>query len=126
MKKLILLLSLGLLLTGCMKDDVIDVIDPIVEVPEALKIQEAKGLKLESTITSSEVRMNVKLDFPGVYRVKIRDIEKNLVSQEKLTANEGDNLLKVYVSALENDSYTIELTQDDHTLVGITSLVVQK
>jgi len=70
--------------------------------------------------------MNVKLDFPGVYRVKIRDIEKNLVSQEKLTANEGDNLLKVYVSALEDDSYTIELTQDDHTLVGITSLVVQK
>jgi len=126
MKKLILLLSLGLLLTGCMKDDVIDVIDPTVEVPEALKIQEAKGLKLESTITSSEVRMNVKLDFPGVYRVKIRDIEKNLVSQEKLTANEGDNLLKVYVSALEDDSYTIELTQDDHTLVGITSLVVQK
>jgi len=52
MKKLILLLSLGLLLTGCMKDDVIDVIDPTVEVPEALKIQEAKGLKLESTITS--------------------------------------------------------------------------
>jgi len=126
MKKLILLLSLGLLLTGCMKDDVIDVIDPTVEVPEALKIQEAKGLKLESTITSSEVRMNVKLDFPGVYRVKIRDIEKNLVSQEKLTAKEGDNLLKVYVSALEEDSYTIELTQDDHTLIGITSLVVQK
>ena len=126
MKKLILLLSLGLLLTGCMKDDVIEVINPTVEIPEVLKIQEAKGLKLESTITSSEVRMNVKLDFPGVYRVKIRDIEKNLVSQEKLTANEGDNLLKVYVSALENDSYTIELTQDDHTLIGITSLVVQK
>lgn len=126
MKKLILLLSLGILLTGCMKDDVIEVINPTVEVPEVLKIQEAKGLKLESTITSSEVRMNVKLDLPGVYRVKIRDIEKNLVSQEKLTANEGDNLLKVYVSALEEDSYTIELTQDDHTLIGITSLVVQK
>ena len=126
MKKLILLLSLGLLLTGCMKDDVIEVINPTVEVPEVLKIQEAKGLKLESTITSSEVRMNVKLDLPGVYRVKIRDIEKNLVSQEKLTAKEGDNLLKVYVSALEEDSYTIELTQDDHTLIGITSLVVQK
>ena len=126
MKKLILLLSLGLLLTSCMKDDVIDIIDPVVEIPENLKIQTAKGLKLESTITSSEVRMNVKLDLPGVYRVKIRDIERNLVSQEKLTANEGDNLLKVYVSALEEDSYTIELTQDDHTLIGITSLVVQK
>ena len=126
MKKLILLLSLGLLLTSCMKDDVIDIIDPVVEIPENLKIQTTKGLKLESTITSSEVRMNVKLDLPGVYRVKIRDIERNLVSQEKLTANEGDNLLKVYVSALEDDSYTIELTQDDHTLIGITSLVVQK
>ena len=126
MKKLILLLSLGILLTSCMKDDVIDIIDPVVEIPENLKIQTTKGLKLESTITSSEVRMNVKLDLPGVYRVKIRDIERNLVSQEKLTANEGDNLLKVYVSALEEDSYTIELTQDDHTLIGITSLVVQK
>lgn len=126
MKKLILLLSFGLLLTSCMKDDVIDIIDPVVEIPENLKIQTTKGLKLESTITSSEVRMNVKLDLPGVYRVKIRDIERNLVSQEKLTANEGDNLLKVYVSALEEDSYTIELTQDDHTLIGITSLVVQK
>ena len=126
MKKIILLLSLGLLITGCMKDDVIEVIDPVVEIPEVLKIQESKGLKLESTITSSEVRMNVKLDLPGVYRVKNRDIERNLVSQEKLTANEGDNLLKVYVSALEEDSYTIELTQDDHTLIGITSLVVQK
>lgn len=126
MKKLIILLSLGLLLTSCMKDDVIDIIDPVVEIPENLKIQTTKGLKLESTITSSEVRMNVKLDLPGVYRVKIRDIERNLVSQEKLTANEGDNLLKVYVSALEEDSYTIELTQDDHTLIGITSLVVQK
>ena len=126
MKRLILLLSLGLLLTSCMKDDVIDIIDPVVEIPENLKIQTTKGLKLESTITSSEVRMNVKLDLPGVYRVKIRDIERNLVSQEKLTANEGDNLLKVYVSALEEDSYTIELTQDDHTLIGITSLVVQK
>lgn len=126
MKKLILLLSLGLLLTSCMKDEIIDIIDPTVEIPEILKIQTTKGLKLESTITSSEVRMNVKLDLPGVYRVKIRDIERNLVSQEKLTANQGDNLLKVYVSALENDSYTIELTQDDHTLIGITSLVVQK
>ena len=87
MKKLILLLSLGLLLTSCMKDDVIDIIDPVVEIPENLKIQTTKGLKLESTITSSEVRMNVKLDLPGVYRVKIRDIESNLVSQEKLTAN---------------------------------------
>ena len=51
MKKIILLLSLGLLITGCMKDDVIEVIDPVVEIPEVLKIQESKGLKLESTIT---------------------------------------------------------------------------
>jgi hypothetical protein len=47
-----------------------------------------------------------------------------LVSQEKLDANEGDNILKVYVSSLENNGYTLELTDDNHDIIGITSIVV--
>jgi hypothetical protein len=47
-----------------------------------------------------------------------------LVSQEKLDANEGDNILKVYVSSLENNGYTLELTDDNHDIIGIASIVV--
>jgi hypothetical protein len=123
MKKVLLLLSV-FLLVGCMDDDIISPIDDIVEVPASLQIEDVQGLKVESTIVSDEVRMNIKLPYTGTYRVKIRDISKNLVSQEKLDANEGDNILKVYVSSLENNGYTLELTDDNHDIIGITSIVV--
>jgi hypothetical protein len=123
MKKVLLLLSV-FLLVGCMDDDIISPIDDIVEVPESLEIADIQGLKVESTIVSDEVRMNIKLPYTGTYRVKIRDISKNLISQEKLNAKEGDNILKVYVSSLENDGYTLELTDDNHDIIGIASIVV--
>ncbi len=123
MKKVLLLLSV-FLLVGCMDDDIISPIDDIVEVPESLQIEDVQGLKVESTIVSDEVRMNIKLPYTGTYRVKIRDISKNLVSQEKLDANEGDNILKVYVSSSENNGYTLELTDDNHDIIGIASIVV--
>ena len=122
MKKVLLLLSVFLLIG--MDDDIISPIDDIVEVPESLQIADIQGLKIESTIVSDEVRMNIKLPYTGTYRVKIRDIGKNLVSQEKLNADEGDNILKVYVSSLENNGYTLELTDDNHDIIGIASIVV--
>jgi len=123
MKKVLILLSLVLLM-GCAKDEILSPIDNVVEVPESLKIDDLQGIKVESTIVTSEVKMNVKLPYTGIYRVKIRDISKQLISQEKLEANEGDNILKVYVSSLENDGYTLELTDDNHQVIGITSIVV--
>ena len=124
MKKVLILLSLVLLM-GCMKDDdILSPIDNVVEVPESLVIGDLQGIKVESTIVTDEVKMNIKLPYTGTYRVKIRDISKELISQEKLEANEGDNILKVYVSSLENDGYTLELTNDNHEVIGITSIVV--
>jgi hypothetical protein len=124
MKKVLILLSLVLLM-GCMKDDdILSPIDNVVEVPESLTIDDLQGIKVESTIVTDEVKMNIKLPYTGTYRVKIRDISKELISQEKLEANEGDNILKVYVSSLENDGYTLELTNDNHEVIGITSIVV--
>jgi hypothetical protein len=122
MKKLVLLLTL-FLLVGCMKDEIIEPIN-LVEVPESLQIEELQGLKLESTIVSNEVRMNVKLPYTGTYRIKIRDISKDLISQEKIQGQEGDNLLKVYVTSLSKDGYIIELTNDNHELIGLTTFVV--
>jgi hypothetical protein len=125
MKKLLLTLIVTLSITSCMKDD--DILTPIddVVVPESLVIDDLVGIKLESVIVSDEVRMNIKLPYTGEYRVKIRDISKNLISQEKVNGKEGDNLLKVYVNTLENDGYTIELHNNVNEMLGITSFVVQ-
>ena len=123
MKKLLTITILLLTLTGCMKDEIIQPIN-LVEVPESLVIEDLQGLKLESTIVSSEVRMNVKLPYTGEYRIKIRDIVNDLVSQEKINGNEGDNLLKVYVSSLDKNGYLIELTDNNHDVIGRTSFVV--
>jgi hypothetical protein len=123
MKKLLTLLVL-LTLTSCMKDDIMEPVF-VSEVPEALLIDELVGIKLESVIVSSEVRMNVKLPNDGTYRVKIRDIDNSLISQEKLTAQEGDNILSVYTSSLDKSSFTLELTDVNHTVIGRTVFVNQ-
>ena len=123
MKKLLTLLVL-LTLTSCMKDDIMEPVF-VNEVPEALIIDELVGIKLESVIVSSEVRMNVKLPNDGTYRVKIRDIDNSLISQEKLTAQEGDNILSVYTSSLDKSSFTLELTDVNHNVIGRTVFVNQ-
>ena len=121
MKKLLTLLVL-LTLTSCMKDDIMEPVF-VSEVPETLLIDELVGIKLESTIVSSEVRMNVKLPNDGTYRVKIRDLDNSLISQEKLTAQEGDNILSVYTSSLDKSSFTLELTDVNHNVIGGTVFV---
>ena len=121
MKKLLVLLSL-VVLSGCMADDIFEPVNTIV--PESLEIMDIQGLKLESVIVSEEVQMNVKLSKSGAYRIKIRDIGKNLVSQEKITGELGDNILKVYVSSLPKDSYTIELVDGNNDILGISTFVV--
>ncbi len=119
MKKVLLLLSLFLVFS-CVKDEEL-YNDPFVEVPESLAIADVVGIKLESVIVSDRVAMNVKLPSDGVYRVKIRHSMTNeLISQERLTGKEGDNILKVYVNTLEKSSYKLELTKEDHTTIGIT------
>jgi hypothetical protein len=120
MKKVLSLLALILIL-GCAQDEEFIVIDDNQEVPEALFIQDLVGVKLASAIVSDRVAMNVKLPSDGVYRVKIRHSMTNeLISQERLTGKEGDNILKVYVNTLEKSSYKLELTKEDHTTIGIT------
>ena len=110
-------LLLFLFLTACYEKDSIVEIE-IDEIPQALQIADVVGIKLESTIVTDNVAMNVKLPETGVYRIKIRDFTNELVSQEKVNAKEGDNILKVYVKALEKDSYTIELANENHTVLA--------
>ena len=122
MKKILSLLTI-LLFIGCAQDQPF-IEEVSIDVPEILQIKEVQGLKVESIIVEEEVRMNVKLPYSGQYRIKIRNIEGTMVSQEIITANMGDNLLKVYVSTLPSSSYKLELTDVEHKVLGVESIVV--
>jgi hypothetical protein len=121
-----LLLLVFLIIVGCAKDDDFIEIDPVQEVPESLEIFDLIGIKLENTIVHDRVAMNVKLESAGYYRVKIRHgMDRELISQERIQAKEGDNILKVYVSSLDKSGYLIQLTDDNHNLLGAESFVVE-
>lgn len=122
MKKLLTLLPLAFLIS-CAQDEMI-INEAFVDVPEVLQIKNTVGIKTEFIIVQEEVRMNVKLPYSGQYRIKLRDIEGKLVSQELILGNMGDNLLKVYVSTLPKSSYLLELTDIDHTVLGSETIVV--
>jgi len=122
MKKILSLLSL-LILFGCAQEEPF-IEEVSIDIPKALEIKGLIGLKIESVIVEEEVRMNVKLPYSGQYRVKIKDIEGTLVSQEVILANEGNNLLKIYVSTLPSSSYKIELPDLNHELLGAEIIVV--
>ena len=125
MKKLLILFSL-LFILGCAKDDDFIMVDPNQEVPEALVIKDLIGIKLENTIVSDRVSMNVKLPEAGTYRIKIRHgLNNELISQERLEVKEGDNILKVYVASLDKSAYMIQLTDDFHNILGNESFVVE-
>lgn len=124
MKKIFYIISI-LLIVSCQPDEIFEPINTIVEIPESLKIEEDLGVKLESVIVTDEVRMNVKLPYTGQYRLKIRHgLNGELISQEKITSESGDNLLKVYVSTLDKSGYRLELTDSEHKLLARTSFVV--
>ena len=116
MKK-ILLLTLSLLALSCSKDLDYEMVD-FLFVPDNLKIEEPTGIRLASNIVNNEVDVNVKLPADGTYRIKILDLTLKTVSQEKLTAKAGDNLIKVYVNALPESSFMVELLTEDNQLLG--------
>ena len=116
MKK-ILLLTLSLLALSCSKDLDYEMVD-FLFVPDNLKIEEPTGIRLASNIVSNEVDVNVKLPADGTYRIKILDITLKTISQEKLEAKAGDNLIKVYVNALPESSFVVELLTEDNQLLG--------
>ena len=125
MKKLLLLLLTFTILIGCVKDD--EFLEPITneEVPQSLQIKELIGIKLENTIVTDRVAMNVKLPLDGKYRIKIRHgLNNELVSQEMIEGEEGDNLLRVYVASLDKSGYMIQLTDEFHNILGNQSFVV--
>jgi hypothetical protein len=118
MKKVLLVLFGVIILVGCRKSP-IDIIQPVNPNAE-LKMSATAGIKLQSQFVTSEVAMNVKLETAGNVTVKILDIANRVVSKETMYANSGDNILKVYTTALPASAYRIALYDANGKMIGIT------
>ena len=123
MKKIITLLTLFVLL-GCTKDEFEDFDTSFTEVPETLQIVDPIGLKLESAIVTNKVAINAKFDVGGDYRIKIINIAGKVVSQDKITATAGDNLLNIYTTALDKSSYQVHIVDQFNNVLGIETFTI--
>ena len=117
MKKILSLLFMSVLLTGCYKDDILPAPQSI---SEDLKMTNSVGIKLQTVFVTSEVAMNVKTETAGLVTVKIFDISNRVVSKETMNVVAGDNLLKVYTNALPSSAYRIGLFDSNNKQLGIT------
>ena len=117
MKRILIVALMAIVLTGCYKDEIFE---PVVEVKKELRIQNAVGLKLESAFVTTEVAMNVKLETAQSVTIKIFDISNKVVSKETVSVKAGDNILKVYTSALPSSAYRIGLFDSKGNQLGIT------
>jgi uncharacterized protein YcfL len=118
MKKLFLIMLISITLTGCYKDDIFPI--NAQEVTPELKIASSVGIKLQSAFVTSEVAMNVKSEVGGTVTIKIFDISNKVVSKENVTLKVGDNVLKVYTSALPSSAYRIGFYDMSGKEMGIT------
>ena len=124
MKKLLLFI-LSVLVLSCAKDLDYDVVEYTI-VPEKLVIAEDAGLRLASNIVHGNVDINVKLPSAGTYRIRVLDLTNRIISQDKIQAPKGDNILKVYVSTLPDQSYTVELLTLEGASLGRDVFAIQQ
>jgi hypothetical protein len=118
MKKTFITVFVTLGLIGCSKDDMF--IEPIQKTPQSLEIMNSVGIKLETPFVTNEVAMNIKMETAQVVTIKIMDITNKVVSKETMSVKAGDNILKVYTSALPSSAYRIGLFDSKNNQLGIT------
>jgi len=117
MKKIFGLVFFAILLVGCSKEDILPTPQA---VSEDLKIASSVGIKLQSHFVTSEVAMNVKTETTQSVTIKIFDIGNRVVSKENVNVVAGDNVLKVYTTALPSSAYRIGLYDSKNNELGIT------
>jgi hypothetical protein len=116
MKKILAVAAI--LFVGCTKVDVPTPLPPVTNAE--LKITSAVGIKLQSPFVTNEVAMNVKSDVAQSVTIRIFDISNRVVSKETVNVIVGDNILKVYTSALPPSAYRIGLFDANGNQLGIT------
>jgi len=121
MRKIDKLLGLGFLLTltllSCRKTNDVVLIN---QIPSELAIASVSGIKLETPFVTSQVSMNVKSEIEQTVTIKIFDISNRVVSKSTSDVKAGDNVLKVYTSALPSSAYRIALFDNKGNQLGIT------
>jgi hypothetical protein len=117
MKKIILGLGIIATLVSCQNE--VEVL-PTVQVSEELKISDKVGIKLQTPFVTNEVAMNVKTETAQTVTVKIFDIANRVVSKEVMDVKAGDNVLKVYTTALPSSAYRIALFDNNNKQIGVT------
>jgi hypothetical protein len=118
MKKTCLIAVIAILFMGCTKIDFITPQPPIVG--SELKINSTIGIKLQSPFVTSEVAMNIKSETAQTVTIKIFDISNRVVSKEIMSVKAGDNIVKVYTSALPSSAYRIGLFDASNKMLAIT------
>ena len=118
MKKTCLIAVIAILFMGCTKTTFITPQPPIVG--SELKINSTVGIKLQSPFVTSEVAMNVKSETAQTVTIKIFDISNRVVSKETMSVKAGDNIVKVYTSALPSSAYRIGLFDASNNMLAIT------
>lgn len=118
MKKVFIVVLGSMILASCTKEQ--DIIPNIQQVTPELAIASSVGIKLQSSFVTSEVAMNVKSQIAGTATIKIFDISNKVVSKETIVLKEGDNVLKVYTSALPSSAYRIGFYDVNGKEMGIT------
>lgn len=118
MKKVFLVIFGAIILQGCTKES--DFLPNVQEVKPELAISNSVGIKLQTAFVTSEVAMNVKTDKAQTATIKIFDIANRVVSKETVEVKSGDNILKVYTTALPSSAYRIGLYDANGNQLGIT------
>lgn len=118
MKKVFIVVLGSMILASCTKEQ--DILPNIQQVTPELAIASSVGIKLQSSFVTSEVAMNVKSQIAGTATIKIFDISNKVVSKETIVLKEGDNVLKVYTSALPSSAYRIGFYDVNGKEMGIT------
>lgn len=118
MRKICLIAAVAILFVGCTKTTFITPQPPIAS--SELKINSTVGIKLQSPFVTSEVAMNVKSETAQTVTIKIFDISNRVVSKETMSVKAGDNIVKVYTSALPSSAYRIGLFDASNKMLAIT------
>jgi hypothetical protein len=92
----------------------------INQIPSELAINSVSGIKLETPFVTSQVSMNVKSEVAQTVTIKIFDISNRVVSKSTSDVKAGDNVLKVYTTALPSSAYRIALFDSKGNQLGIT------
>ena len=117
MKKVLLVFAIVTMMVGCTKEDIVPTPQ---SVSEELKMTSSVGIKLQTVFVTNEVAMNVKTETAGSVTIRIFDIGNRVVSKETMNVVAGDNVLKVYTSALPSSAYRIGLFDSNGNQLGIT------